>query len=67
MIRRYPRLAVLAASLAAAVGSAQAALPASVTTAVGDAGTDTTAAITLMIGVVVAIWGLRKVMALFGR
>ena len=56
---------VLAATAAAT--AANAALPASVTSAVEGAGTDTLAAIALMIGVVVGIWGLRKVMGLFGK
>lgn len=55
------------AALAGATAAAHAELPAAVGTAVAEAGTDTTAAIALMIGVVVGIWGLRKVMGLFGR
>lgn len=67
VFKYFPRKTAALAALSASVISAHAALPESVSTAVSGAGTDTLAAIALMIGVVVGIWGLRKVMGLFGR
>lgn len=67
LFKSFPRKSAAVAVLAGATAAAHAELPASVGTAVAAAGTDTTAAIALMIGVVVGIWGLRKVMGLFGR
>lgn len=65
--RSYVSKTAALAALAGATAAAHAELPAAVGTAVAAAGTDTTAAIALMIGVVVGIWGLKKVMGLFGR
>jgi hypothetical protein len=67
LFKSFPRKSAALAALAGATAASHAALPESVSTAVTTAGTDTTAAIALMIGVVVGIWGLRKVMGLFGR
>lgn len=57
---------LFALAVLAVPATAFAALPAGVETAITGAGTDVTAAIVLMIGVAVAIWAIRKVLALFG-
>lgn len=59
--------AYLLAALVSVSFGASAALPESVSTAITGAGTDTLTAVGLMIGVSVGIWGLRKVLNLFGR
>lgn len=67
LFRSFPKKSAALALLATSAAASQAALPTIVETAITTAQTDTTAAVALMIGVVVSIWGLRKVMALFGR
>lgn len=59
--------ACLLAALASVSFGASAALPESVSAAISGAGTDTLTAVGLMIGVAVGIWGLRRVLGLFGR
>lgn len=59
------RPAAIGAGALAAI-NANAALPQGVETAIQTFQTDGTQAVTLMIVAVVAIWGLRKIMRLFG-
>lgn len=58
---------IILVALASVPGFAFADLPTSATTAISGAGTDTITALGLIIGVVVGIWALKKVAALFGR
>ena len=54
------RLAAIPAFLLATSGAAFAALPASIATDVGEAKVDILAALALVIGAMVAVWGLKK-------
>lgn len=60
------RLAAIPAFVLATTGSAMAALPAEVATSVGEAKTDMTTAIGLVIGAMVAVWGLLRLASKLG-
>ena len=60
------RLAAILAFVLATVGTAHAALPEAVGTAVDSAKTDMLAAVGLVIGAMVAVWGLLKLASKLG-
>lgn len=60
------RLAAIPAFVLATSGAAYAALPAGVADAIDDAQTDMLAAIGLVIGAMVAVWGLLKLASKLG-
>lgn len=60
------RLAAIPAFVLATVGTAHAALPEQVATEVGNAKTDMLAAVGLVIGAMVAVWGLLKLASKLG-
>ncbi|RSY39787.1 hypothetical protein DAH74_23750 [Sphingomonas koreensis] len=60
------RLAAIPAFVLATAGSARAALPSGVDTAITAAQTDMLAAIGLVIGAMVAVWGLLKLASKLG-
>ncbi|MDH0496300.1 major capsid protein [Comamonas aquatica] len=60
------RLAAIPAFVLATVGTAHAALPAGVSDAIDSAQTDMLAAIGLVIGAMVAVWGLLKLASKLG-